>query len=347
MKFSRENHMGKEKTIQEEEEKDYIDQLPDEILLTIFNKILDAKSLIQCRTISKRFNSLIPQIDSIYLNLSHRKIPQKKPFFNIPKSIRFLQSIISPNKTKSRLNNNTRNILHYQPEEALKNFNHVKSLNLEIPSSEEKNDKSFLKWAAEFGTSLKSCVIIGANSISKNDNENSQSRIESQPLILSDEELKLRIVWMISSLMAASSRHYMLKRIVVDFPTISNVVVSDEEKRGKVYMGAEQLSELRLNSVNDEFKLSLERSVIPDLRMKVWYVPKLELGCGLVMSGATLVVIRPMVSGDQAQAQAHDDNDVFRNGFDYENDEEKKIVGEAIGEMIKMKKTYVMEMTSF
>uniref|UniRef100_A0A803QF06 Fe2OG dioxygenase domain-containing protein n=1 Tax=Cannabis sativa TaxID=3483 RepID=A0A803QF06_CANSA len=203
-------------------------------------------------------------------------------------------SIISPNKTKSRLNNNTRNILHYQPEEALKNFDHVKSLNLEIPSSEEKNDKSFLKWTAEFGTSFKSCVIIGANSISKNDNENSQSRIESQPLILSDEELKLRIVWMISSLMAASSRHYMLKRIVVDFPTISNVVVSDEEKRGKVYMGAEQLSELRLNSVNDEFKLSLERSVIPDLRMKVWYVPKLELGCGLVMSGATLVVIRPM-----------------------------------------------------
>ncbi|XP_062096992.1 F-box protein At5g46170-like [Humulus lupulus] len=370
MRFSRENFLGTAKTTpdshheheeEEEAESDYFDQLPDDILLVIFNKVLDAKSLVQCLSISKRFNSLIPRTDSIFLHLP-RKIQPKKPLLKsllnnyIPKSIRFLKTIVSPNN-KPKPNKITRNDLFYPADEALKNFKETKSLHLEVPcASNGENDESFLKWTAEFGTNLQSCVILGGNSVKrgtlqkKNDNGNSESSSPppQQPVMLSDEELKLRIVWMISSLMAASARHYVLKRVVGDFPALANVVVSDEKKRGKLSIGAEQLAELRSNSENDdesstkvELESSLERSLIPDLKMKLWYVPELELpGCGRVMSGATLVVIKPM-SG------AVDNVDgVLGGGFDGD-EEEKSIVSEAVAEMMKMKKTYVMEMTSF
>ncbi|PON75792.1 F-box domain containing protein [Parasponia andersonii] len=387
MRFYRENHLGAQESTgsmliknvsqqeKEEEEDDYFDHLPDAILLVIFNKILDAKSLVRCRSVSKRFNSLIPQVEAICLPLL-RKIPPRKPTSNtlsakhfknllnnfIPKSIRFLHRIVSINKPRPK---NARNLLYYSPNEALEGFKEMKSLHLELPCPNGEvglagNDESFVKWKAEFGTNLQSCVILGANSIQreklpKNDNLNKESgnrNCESAQPVLTDQELKTRIVWMISSLIAASARHYLLKRIIAEFPDLRNVVISDENKRGKLYMGEEQLAELRSNSGNNESSValesSLERSVIPDLGMKLWYVPQLELpGSGCVIKGATLVVIKPLdhelINGKKG---AMDDGDLLGNGFDG-NEEENAILGEAVREMIKLKKTYVMEMTSF
>ena len=382
MRFSRENHLGvKESTgsalvknVQqhkpEEEEEDYFDQLPDALLLVIFNKVLDAKSLVRCLSVSKRFKSLIPQIDAIFLPLP-LKIPLRKPTSNtlsakifknllnnfIPKSIRYLQSIaVINNKSRPK---STQNVLYYSPNEVLKRFNEVKYLHLQLPCANGEvgltgNDESFFKWKAEFGANLQSCVIIGANSIQreklpvKNDNLEKQNDNQSSQTVLADQELKLRIVWMISSLIAASARHYLLKRVVVDFPALSSVVVSDENKQGKLYMGEEQFAELRSNLENDVSSMalesSLERSIIPDLNMKLWYVPQLELpGSGCVIKGATLVVIRPL---DHSKKGPMDDADLLGGGFDG-NEEESAILGEAVREMMKMKKTYVMEMTSF
>lgn len=179
----------------------------------------------------------------------------------------------------------------------------------------------------------------------ENDNQN----------VLSDEELKRRIVWMISCLIAASARHYLLKRVVSDFPCLSNVVVSDRDKRGKVVIGGEEIAELRANSVSggeggDSWadvatESSLERSLIPDLGMKMWYVPRMVLPtCGWVMEGATLVVIRPLDHGMMGKGLDGGDCDLM--GFDGD-EEEREIFGEAVSEIVKTKKTYVMEMTSF
>ncbi|XP_062110884.1 F-box protein At1g30200-like [Humulus lupulus] len=369
MRFSRENYLGKAKSTldshQEQEGEDCFDRLPDDLLLVIFNKVLDARSLVRCLSISKRFNSLIPHVDAIFLSLP-RKTPPKKPLFKnllnnyIPKSIRFLHKIVAPNSKPT-----TRKVLYYPPNEALKGFKETKSLHLEFPCTiGDQNDESLLKWTAEFGTNLQSCVILGGNSIKKgkllkndnlekeNDNGSCKSSSPSQQPLLSDEELMLRIRWMISSLITASARHFMLKRVVGDFPALANVVVSDESKRGKLHIGAEQLAEMRSNSANDEsskeLESSLERSVVPDTNMKMWYVPQLELpGSGCMITGATLVVIRP-TSDDRViiKKGSVDDGDMLGGGFDG-SEGEKTILGEAVGEMIKMKNTYVMEMTSF
>ena len=79
--------------------------------------------------------------------------------------------------------------------------------------------------------------------------------------------------------------------------------------------------------------------------MKTWYVPRMVLPtCGWVMEGATLVVIRPLDHGMMGKGLDGGDCDLM--GFDGD-EEEREIFGEAVREMVKTKKTYVMEMTSF
>jgi hypothetical protein len=375
-------HLQQQQEQQLEEEEDRFGQLPDELVLTIFNKILDAKSLVRCLSVSKRFASFVPQIDSVSLRLPRhylairkgsssqtlRPVKLLKTLLNkfVAKPLRLLHHFVA---AKSSRSNPRGNPLYHSPSEVLKGFKEIKSLQLELPGyggdvGLPKND-TFLKWNAQFGNKLKSCTIIGAPSIqrktistSNNSNQGKeheeQGRVES---VLTDEDLKLRIVWMVSSLIAASARHHLMKQVVLDFPALSDVFVTDGNKQGKLCMEEEELAELR-TSLNSSMETgsssessSLERSVIPDLGMKLWYAPLLELpASGYVMKGATLIAIRPLEDGMVTRKGKDISDHVLGSvaGFDYGDDEEHKgVIGEAVREMVKMKKTYVMEMTSF
>ncbi|KMZ61222.1 hypothetical protein ZOSMA_53G00020 [Zostera marina] len=57
--------------------------------------------------------------------------------------------------------------------------------------------------------------------------------------------LKLRIVWTISLLIAASTRHYLLRPIIKDYPTLCSLVLTDADDQGTLTMGKEQLREFR------------------------------------------------------------------------------------------------------
>lgn len=352
MKFSRENHLGNNEIATSDHRQDYFDQLPDPLLVLIFNKILDAKTLVRCLAVSKRFNSLISQTDAVFLPLP----PQKnKPTKLVRSFLRFLHKIVS-----KKPRNAHRNVFYHSPCEVLKGFNELKSLHLELPRCKGEmgfaGKDSLLKWKAEFGSNLSNCVILGANSLKKEKiakNDNLAKENDNQNA-LSDDDLKLRIVWMISCLIAASARHYLLKRVVSDFPTLTNVVVSDGDRRGKVLIGGEELAELRSESVSGDssdvaLESSLERSLIPDLGMKMWYVPMMVLPtCGWVLEGATLVVIKPLDRGVMGKGSDGCDCDLLVGGGGFDGDEEEReILDEAVRQMVKMKKTYVMEMTSF
>ncbi|EPS62164.1 hypothetical protein M569_12629, partial [Genlisea aurea] len=63
--------------------------------------------------------------------------------------------------------------------------------------------------------------------------------------VMSEDELKLRIVWTISCLIAASARHYLVEDLVRNLKTIDNLVVSDESDQGKLHMNREMLEEMR------------------------------------------------------------------------------------------------------
>ncbi|KAL6144172.1 hypothetical protein ACLB2K_054867 [Fragaria x ananassa] len=48
---------------------DHFDRLPDYLLLLVFNKIADVKALGRCCVISRRFHSLVPQVDTVLVRV--------------------------------------------------------------------------------------------------------------------------------------------------------------------------------------------------------------------------------------------------------------------------------------
>ncbi|XP_071690284.1 uncharacterized protein [Rutidosis leptorrhynchoides] len=58
------------KPLADDDSSSLISRLPDELLLLILNKIIDLKTLCTCKLVSKRFSSIVVQIDSVSLTVS-------------------------------------------------------------------------------------------------------------------------------------------------------------------------------------------------------------------------------------------------------------------------------------
>lgn len=237
-----------------------------------------------------------------------------------------------------------------------------------------------LKWNAKFGSQLQSCVILAAaNSSSSTDplpnsdvddhDHDPQVNNNESSSYLSNEELKLRVVWTISCLIAASARHHMLKQIVLDHGSLQDAVISDGSNQGKISMDKAQVEDLRRrtnnDAANDDDHLTSSSSSmeeLPALRMHMWYVPVLELPeSGCVLNGATLVVIRPVVADSSATTRTStgtttttstgggDDDELLAMGAFDSDEREGDICNfrEAVGEMIKKKRAYSLQMSPF
>lgn len=48
---------------------DHFDTLPDSLVLFIFNKFGDIKALGRCRAVSKRFSSIVPQVQTVVVKV--------------------------------------------------------------------------------------------------------------------------------------------------------------------------------------------------------------------------------------------------------------------------------------
>lgn len=269
------------------------------------------------------------------------------------------------------------------PGEVLKPFKGIESLRVELPSCVDAvgldGKRTVLRWTARFGGEMESCVVLGANSLRRRDaaaaaadavdassgeegapepSPRAVGEVELEPApVIAEEELKLRVVWIISCLIAASARHYLLKQIVADHPMLKSVSIVDSDKQGKVGMREEEIAEMRRSldsapaAADDD--AAAERIRVPDLRMKLWYAPELELPeSGYVMRGATMVLIAPAskAGGEQGKAKEGGDlGDAAAKSASFEggDGEEEAAFGEAVRAMRKMKKTYVLEMNSF
>lgn len=336
-------------------EDDHFDGLSDELLSLIFSKVLDAESLCRCSAVSKRFASLIPLVDALLLTIPPPKSkPNRGLFLNfgnslqvtnfIAKLLQFLHQIVLPQSSVSFHSNE--GSIHHFSSEVLKNFSHITSLHIQLPSHGGElganGTGSLLKWEAEFGRELESCVVLGATYFQRS---NKISRIPKRQdrlheSSLATDELKLRVAWMISCLFAASARHCLLKQIIADNPMmLRSLVIEDGSKQGRLRMGEDQFKELR-KCVNT--RPPLERTKLPAICIKLWYVPLLELpASGCVMKGATLIVIRPL----NQVMKMKSDGDLLAGAFDGE--EEAEALCEAAREIVKEKKPYLMEMNSF
>jgi len=199
-------------------------------------------------------------------------------------------------------------------------------------------------------------------------NEGSVENEEEQSF--SDEELRVRIIWIISCLIASSGRHNLMKKMVGQCRKLSNAVISDAGMQGKLHMNEAQIEELRcsIDSTTDTnlasgasgagpapegaessttTTASSQMGYVGNLVMKLWYVKELELPVsGRVMKGATLVVIKPenKVNGDGAEKGKECDGVSLWGGFEGDN-----VFEEASKELLKRKekRVYRLEVNSF
>lgn len=316
---------------------DPFEKLHDCVVLQILNCIGDIKALGRCSVVSKRFSMLSLLVENVTVkvdcviteedtSLSVRERGFLGHFFrlvvgSLVKPLQVFQHMMGTKKMVPS------DVSHHSPGEVLRNFKAIQSLQIELPGGElGVEDGAVLKWRAEFGSTLESCVILGASGLvrpeSERDNDATgklelgrpwflQGRFEDRLSILGDNTgllgqddtgslpesfytnggLKLRVVWTISSLIAASARHYLLQQIICDHPTLTRLVLTDTERQGVLCMGHEQLQEFRNKPL--AASASANRTQVPALNMKLWYAPYLELPGGIGLKGATLVAIKP------------------------------------------------------
>ncbi|KAJ6831613.1 F-box protein-like [Iris pallida] len=346
----------------ENPEVDQFDRIPDSLLLLILNKLADVRCLGRCSAVSRRFSALVPLVHDVYVKIdrvvtvdgdpdddasSSSSAKPRNLFSHFLKLMLF--TLFKP--FNNLRNNNTGGskplfpqVAHHSPAQVLKNFTQVRNLTIELPAGDVGTEEGvLLKWRAEFGSTLHSCVILGGTRIDRkpasSDQEPSLEDNGSMPeSFYTNGGLKLRVVWTISSLIAASTRHHLLRPIIKDHPTLRSLVLTDADGQGTLVMGVEQLKEFREKPLSAT--ASSNRTQVPASNMKLRYAPYLELPNGTGMQGATLVAIRPSCEGSSGSHTSRKETEAFVCGaFDgpYKA---------AVKALVK-RRTYLLEMNGF
>ncbi|XP_051126087.1 F-box protein At4g18380-like [Andrographis paniculata] len=371
---------------------DHFDRLPDSLILLIFNKIGDIKALGRCCVVTRRFHTLVPQVDNVIVRVdcvisdddpsttsfastgasSSASDKSRHPisslfrllFTGLFKPLQSISHLFTPSPRLLPISDDLEgeteqsSVTHHSPTQVLKNFNEIKLLRIELPSGELGiDDGVLLRWKAEFGSTLDNCVILGASSVvqdsmngnqdvfgtcnSREDanNTNNNGVVENDngsipESFYTNGGLKLRVVWTISSLIAASARHYLLQPIISEHKTLENLILTDADGQGVLSMNKEQLEELRVKPLSASS--ASKRTLVPALNMRLWYAPHLELPNGMVLKGATLVAIRP---SEQPKKEVLLDCSWVASAFE-------EPFGTAARMLVK-RRTYCLEMNSF
>ncbi|XP_054776459.1 F-box protein At5g46170-like [Prosopis cineraria] len=367
---------------------DHFDRLPDSLLLLVFNRIGDVKALGRCCAVSRRFHSLVPEVENVVVRVdcvisdddssssAASSDKSRGPFSNlfrlvfggIVKPLQALGQLLGPRRASLSTGSSSSSsslavgsedvegeqggVTHHSPTQVLKNFNEIRLLRIELPSGELGiDDGVFLKWRADFGSTLDNCVILGASSVihpRKSLNSQDENSDASGGNYGGDDNgsipdsfytnggLKLRVVWTISSLIAASARHYLLQPIISEHRTLDNLVLTDADGQGVLYMNRDQLEELRVKPLSASS--ASKRTLVPALSMRLWYAPHTELPNGVVLKGATLVAIRPSEQSAMGKKEMSD--------LSWVSTAFEEPYGTAVRMLVK-RRTYCLEMNSF
>ncbi|CAH8351866.1 unnamed protein product [Eruca vesicaria subsp. sativa] len=319
---------------------DVFDGLPDAIVVDILNKVGDVKTLHRCSILSKRFNSLVPQSESLFLRLdqvattdtteSPPDSPVSKILQSLVKPFQGFLSLFSKPAKPTRFTNLSPNI----PSKILSRFDRIKNLEIELPGGDVSLEKgAAVKWKAEFGKTLKTCVVVAFRSASTVSSSSSSTDAEFVT------GLKTRVVWTISALMAASARHFLMSGVVKEHEEMESLVMHDVGGAGTVVMRAEGLREFRKargGEEADERVVKNRRSVVPNVRMSMRHAPSLKLKSGIYLESATLVIVRP----------SEEYSDVGDGELATEAFAGNCMYGEAVVELLKRKRN-TLEINSF
>jgi hypothetical protein len=342
------------------EGEDHFDRLPDSLVLLIFNKLADARSLGRCSALSRRFSALVPLVDDACLRIDRVIAADAAddamglaggPRPRISHLLKaMLIAVLKPfahcDASRSAAAGKHAQQQHHSPAQVLKNFSSIRNLRMELPASDVGTDDGvLLRWKAEFGGTLQSCIILGGTKVDRATGHHAPSAPDPAEAASGDDSgsipewfytnggLKLRVVWTISSLIAAATRHYLLREIVKEHPTLERVALTDAHGQGTLAMARDQIREFRGKPL--AAAAAANRTQVPACNMKLRYAPILELSDGTRIHGATLVVIKPVGEAGGRKDLVDFVADTFDGPF-----------REAVA-MLSKRRTYLLEMNGF
>ncbi|CAI9277517.1 unnamed protein product [Lactuca saligna] len=245
-------------------------RLPDEIILQIINKLIDFKTLGFCYLVSKRFSSIVLQVDAISFTVPFidPNIPDKNTVDDVVPSRPF-PPMVSSFFGESFLSTYT----------FLSKFKGVKSLSIELASFGHRaiDNRCLFKWKVKFGNRIESFMFLSPHSVydkdgsslSGNGDEEEEENLVIHGMFRRNFEISLQcledvIAW-----------HIMLMDIVKDLPMLEEVSITDSGRRGRLSLSGEKLIEVK-EWVNSASKAEFSRVEVPTV-MSNGYIPLLKL----------------------------------------------------------------------
>ncbi|CAI9277524.1 unnamed protein product [Lactuca saligna] len=260
-----------------------ISRLPDEIILQILNKLIDLKTLCFCYLVSKRFSSIVLQVDAITISftspLVNPPIPDKNTLSDVAPLLPKLYSYYGESFVSAT--------------NFLRKFKGVKFLRIEPPPSHRiAIDNRFLvKWKVKFGCRVESFIFLSPNSVSDKDgfylygNGDDEEDIE-----LTIDSIKQRRHISFQCLREANLWHMMLLDCANGFPKLEDVSITGSGRRERLSLSGEKLIEVKawLHSAS---KTELARVDVLT-QVSECYIPVLKLPVsGYVMKGVFVMVM--------------------------------------------------------
>lgn len=343
---------------------DYFDRIPDPLILQIFSCVSDVKTLARCRAVSRRFNSLVPQSQSLLLRVD-RVVSESDLdsllFLSFLRTLfkSLLSTFLSPKAFTLPISDEAPT----NPARILRGFDRIQELDIELPAGDLRLEKgTVVRYCLisfpEVGKLLKifslayhqaHCSSPFSDLISSVITYRYKAAFGAslkRCVILGfgrergggfTEVLRERVVWVISVLIAASARHaYVAREVVGRNVDLVRLSVRDRDGEGEITMDGRGLAECGEAVAGS----GAGRTAMPSVRMKMRHLKTVEIGSEVCLEGATLVVVRP--SGSQGTCSDDvEDADLAMEAFGGGG-----VYGKAVQALLKSK-SYSLEMNSF
>ncbi|PWA93580.1 F-box domain, Leucine-rich repeat domain, L domain-like protein [Artemisia annua] len=234
-----------EKSDAGEDDSSSFDPLPDEVVLQIFRKIIDFETLCPCRLVSKRFNRITLQVDTIRF---------------ITKPCTSYKSFVSAIRS-------------------LKKFEGLKSLSIYIPSTPK--HPYMCRWKIKCGKNLDSVIFLSPNSVYHSKKYVNENAHEEEDRELTSEK---RLAAM-ECLDHAVLSHVMLLTCIKNMPLLEKVTLADSGKRCRISLNREKIAEMRsgLTSPYEPIRWNrMSKCYVPLLELPVSGCSRLFWGSFLV-----------------------------------------------------------------
>ncbi|XP_023763328.1 F-box protein AUF2 [Lactuca sativa] len=261
-----------------------ISRLPDEIILQILNKLIDLKTLCFSYLVSRRFSSIVLQVDAITISftapLVNPSIPDKNTVADVAPPLPKLYSYYGESFVSAS--------------NFLRKFKGVKLLCIELPPSHRIaiGNRFFVKWKVKFGSRVESFIFLSPNSVCDKDgfylygNGDDEEDIE-----LTIDSIKQKRHISFQCLREANLWHMMLLDCANGFPKLEDVSIIGSGRRERLSLSGEKLIEVKewLHSASKS-ELETELARVDVLaRVSECYIPVLKLPVsGYVMKGVLL-----------------------------------------------------------